>query len=1131
MGYKHFLQIQLTILFCCWFLAGYGQVVINEYTCSNKDNYLDNFGDYEDWIEFYNTGPSAVNISGFFLTDKVGDRDKWTFPIGSTISAGGILRVFASGRDTVLLGNIHTSFKLTQMKQEYIILSNAIDTAVVDSVWLNEPTQKNHSRGRDTDGAANWEVFPSPTPNASNNSAVGYSNYAPKPIFGIAPGFYPGAITLSLNALGVGVSIRYTIDGSDPIASSTLYTVPFNISTTTIIRAKSFGSSPNVHQSFTESNTYFINESHTMPVISVASADFPDLFTGTPEIMSSCEYFDKNKQFQFEMDGDFRGHGNDSWAYDQKGIRFYARDQYGYANKIDHKLFSSSTRTDFDVVIFRNAGSDNYPGGSIVSSRPTCHMRDGYIQTLAKEHDLNVDTRKYESCIVYLNGEYWGLYEMRERIDKDYTKYYHGQGQKWLDMLEYWGALDVRYGTTLDWDALYTYMTSNNLAIPANYNYVISEIDEMSFLDYFILNTHIVNTDWLNWNTKWWRGKKGPNPTGWRYTFWDMDNTFNLGQNYTGMGTTTYLNDPCDPQLLFPGDPDIPHMDMINALLANPTFYDLYVNRYADLLNTTLNCDTMLTHFDAMIADLAVEMPQQIARWGGTMAEWNTNVQTMRSEIVGRCAVIDSLLIGCYQPDIGPKADLTVNVVPIGAGSVKVNTITPNTYPWTGDYFTGVNVSFQANGSAGYVFDHWEVFTHIPVPGNLVDSIYFAFTAADSVVAVFVPVLTVSGTTTNDNCNGSGMGTINLAVMGGSAPFTFNWSNGATDQNLTGLQAGIYDVTLTDANSTDTTQNFVIANNSIPTVTSSSLNDDCYSSGSGLANINVIGGAGAYTFSWSNGSNTEDILNIVAGNYTVTITDAANCTLTESVVVNQDSLPTANASMQNVSCFGETDGLIDVTVSGGISPYTYVWDNGLGNNEDLNNLTAGIYNLTVTDANNCSVSLSTALVEPTALALTLDVTNTGTGSDGQIMVVSNGGTTPYTYSWNDPLTQSSSTAIGLAPGNYQVIVIDSEGCQKSAQAMVELEGIDCVHPVMTFTPNGDGVNDTWVMDCVFNFEHQISVYNRWGQVVFQTSSYDSMWDATMNGERLPDGGYFFTIEIRDQHGKKQMLQGALNIIR
>ena len=1124
-------RILVFMIFSGCFGASTAQVVINEFSCSNKDAYLDNFGEYEDWIELYNTGTLTIDLSGYFLSDKRGNRAKWAFPAGTSINAGAHLRVFASSLD-INTPPLHTNFKITQMKQEYIILSRSGDTTMLDSVKIDVPIQKNHSYGRSTDGATDWKIFTSPSPNSSNNNATAYDAYASRPVFGPSPGFYTNNVSLSMNASTAGLSIRYTTDGSEPNASSTLYSSPVSISATTLVRAKCFSSNAQILPSFTESNTYFINENHNFPVLSVGSKDFNDLFAGsTDEIMSSFEYYDANKQFQFELEGDFRGHGNDSWNFSQKGIRFYARDQYGYANKIDHPIFPTSSRTDFDVLIIRNSGSDNYPGGSIVYGRPTCHLRDGYIQSLADKHQLNVDTRKYQPCIVYLNGQYWGIYEMRERIDADYTDYYYGQEEKWVDMLEYWGGLDVRYGDPLatDWNNLYNYMTSNNLANAAAYNTVLNEIDEMSFLDYFIVNTHIVNTDWLNWNTKWWRGIDPPSPTGWRYTFWDMDNVFNLGQNYTGMGSTTYLNDPCDPQTLFSNDPDVPHMDMINALFANPTFYDLYINRYADLLNTTLNCDTMLAHFDAMLAEITPEMPRQIARWGGTVGDWNNNIQLLRAEISGRCAVIDSLLIGCYQPNIGPKKDIAVQVFPANAGQVKVNTIYPAYYPWQGSYFSNVNLSFQAEANAGYIFDRWELFNHSVSPALTADSIFFNLNTADSVVAIFQLALSVSSNLTNDSCS-QGNGSIDLSIVG-AGPFNYIWSNNATTEDLTGLSAGNYLVTISDNQQNLLVQSFTILGIPGPQLSVQTSNDNCYAASVGSINLSLNGGTLPYTFQWADGVSSQNRSSLLAGSYTLTVTDGANCTLYQNIDLGQDSFPNISAQVLDISCNGAADGSIDISVNGGQTPYTYSWSSGLGNNQDINSLFEGLYTLTLTDAYSCTVSYTASIASPLPMMANFELDYAQNGANGSITAMLSGASPPYAYFWNDPNNQTNAKAEGLAPGLYLLTVVDSMGCQSVFEIELPLGDLQCIQSVMTFTPNGDAVNDTWELPCLASMPHQLKVFNRWGQLMFQSNQYDNTWDGTYQGNPLPDGGYFYTIEVIDEDGKTYPLQGALNIVR
>jgi hypothetical protein len=705
------------------------QVVINEYCASNKSLLIDAFSDYPDWIELYNSSGNPVNLAGYYLSDSPGNLHKWALP-SQTLGAGQRILFFASNRNGYFGAHYHTSFKLTQMKQEMIILSNGVNN-IVDSLTM-KTTQPNHSRGRMSDGNALWGVFTAPSPDAMNNTT--FTRYALTPQFSIGPGFYPSAQTLTLTTPEPGVTIRYTTNGDIPTAASPMYAGPINITATTIVRARAFSSFGNILPSFTETNTYFINANHhNLAVISLAG-DYNTLFNGFGgEIMSTFEYFDTLGSMAHEGDGDIRGHGNDSWAYDQKGIRFYARDDYGYANNIEFPLFNATPRDEFDVIILKAGASDNFPGG-FQNGLNTCHLRDVFAQTLAQKHQMHVDNRSWEPCVVYINGQYWGIYEIRERVDADYADYYYDQSVDSVDFLAFWGGLTIEEGSDTAWNSLYNFMVSNNLSIPANHDYVEQRFDLMSLIDYFIINTYLVNTDWLNWNTAWWRGRSTPG-VRWRYRLWDMDNILNLGQNYTGVSTTTYLMDPCNPTTLFPNDPQIPHTDMMNALMADSLFENMYINRYADLLNTALHCDTLMAHLDWIVNRLAPEMPQHCARWGGLVSDWEDNLDTLREQITGRCIVVDSLMVGCYNLT-GPY-DITVLVDPPGFGDVRVNTVVPPGYPYVGGYYGGVTVNLKALNTQGYPFVNWSVLHHTLTPGLNADSVSLYLSSTDTLVAHF----------------------------------------------------------------------------------------------------------------------------------------------------------------------------------------------------------------------------------------------------------------------------------------------------------------------------------------------------------------------------------------------------------
>lgn len=693
------------------------QVKINEYSCANVSNSADAFGGFSDWIELYNSGASTVTLTGYHLSDSKGNVMKWAFPAGASINAGSFLLIRASGMNTVMGTEIHTSFKLTQCANEEIVFSDA-SGLILDSFTILR-NQANHSRGRTTDGASTWSVFLAPTPGITNSNP--FKEYEPLVNFSIAPGFYSGTQNISLSCSDATALIRYTTDGSSPNTLSTIYSGPIPITATTVIKARAWCTSdPLVPPSFIEPNTYFINDKRHIPVVSVSSLSLYSLLQASGWATSdevSVEFFDSTGVFQWQQVGDGGKHGNDSWAYPQRGFDFVCNDEYGYNDAIKYKLFPNVTkRKSFDRVIFKAAASDNYPFGPSVS----CHTRDAFVQDFAQKRHLDVDCRSYLPCAMFVNGSYYGLYEIREKVnDKDYTEYYYNQGENDIDFLQFWGGMNITYGSDTAWNNTYNFAMANSMTNPGAYQYVKDRIDFSSMIDNAIYNTYIVNSDWINWNTMWWRGR---NPAGqklkWRYCLWDEDNTYNLGQNFTGWPTTTANADPCDldnnwGNINTPPSASMGHLALLNKLLLNPEFKSMYINRYADLINRDLNCDTVNYYFGKQISIINLEIQSQINRWGGTYAGWQSNVALMQNFITTRCNNIDTGLIGCYTLT-GPH-NITVMVDPVGAGTVGVSTLNPLPYyPWTGKYFGITNLPFQAKASSSKcMFDRWEVKHHI----------------------------------------------------------------------------------------------------------------------------------------------------------------------------------------------------------------------------------------------------------------------------------------------------------------------------------------------------------------------------------------------------------------------------------
>lgn len=722
----------LVLLLLSTVLPVSSQVVINEYSCSNMSGLSDAYGENEDWIELLNTTASVVNLTGWYLSDRPTNLTKWQIPSGS-IPANGYKMVFCSKRNTVNGNEYHTNFNLSQTEGEWIILTNP-SLAVVDSFKIKHLTKSDHSIGRTSNGAATFSLFTTPTPNAANANPIPF--YTPKPLFSLAPGFYAGNQTVSITCADPSASIRYTIDGTDPTPASPLYTAPIQIATTQVIRATAY--SANL-PSFTETNTYFINVSHTVPVVSVCSQGVQQMLqTGSqnpPNRIGSFELFEDNGAFIDEGQGDFNKHGNDSWAYNQRGFDYICRDQYGYNGDLEHQIFPEKSRTKFQRVMLKPGASDNYPFEN------GAHIRDAFIHTLSIRADMKLDERTWRPAVVYLNGEYWGVYEIREKVDDhDYTEYYSNQNKYNLYFLKTWGGTWEEYGSPNaqpSWNALTSFILNNNMGNPANFNYVDSLLNWKSLADYFMINSYTVNQDWLNWNTSWWRGlDTAGDKTKWRYALWDMDATFGHYINYTGIPDASANADPCNAENL-PNPGGQGHTDILDKLInENPEVEQYYITRYADLINTSFSCASMITLLDSMVNEIDPEMTAQCTKWGGSYNGWQASVNQLRNFINQRCVALEQGLIDCYQLS-GPYP-VTFDVSPAGAGTLQVNSINPPQYPWSTSYFGGIQTNLEANANAGWVFSHWTVASGAMGLATNVPTNFITLNGPNTVVAVFV---------------------------------------------------------------------------------------------------------------------------------------------------------------------------------------------------------------------------------------------------------------------------------------------------------------------------------------------------------------------------------------------------------
>jgi len=1061
-------RFALTVLVCC-FTTARAQVVINEYSCSNLTSFTDNFGGYEDWVELYNAGSTAVNLAGYHLSDKKTNPGKWTIGTAN-IPAGGFLRIWASERN-ITTGTLHTNFKLTQCKPDIIMLSDPTNT-ILDSMTLKR-TQLGHSRGRTTNGAATWSVFLNPTPNASNNTATAYQEYATTPSMNKVPGFYAGAQSVTITSPDPNITIRYTTNGSTPTGTSPVYSTPINIATTTVLRAKAFSSTATIPASFIESNTFFINSPHTVNVMSVFGDQLANLMAGntsTPQV--GAEYFDSSGTFRTEGYGEANKHGNDSWAYAQRGIDFICRDQYGYNYALTHRIFNMKARKEFQHIILKAAANDNYPfEGTPNNNFPGefggAHIRDQYVHTVSQKAGLHLDERTWAPLVMYVNGQYWGLYDIREKVDdKDFMDYYHNTKEDSLQMLKTWGGTWSEYGgaqAQTDWNNLANFVQSNNMTIAANYNYVDGVYSIKSLADYVILNSYCVTSDWLNWNTIWWRGLNvNADKKKWRYALWDEDATFNHYINYTGIPNTDPNADPCDPESL--GDPGGQgHVPILNALMTNPTFKQYYVMRYFDLLNGPLSCQRMIDVYDSMITVITPEMPAQITRWGGTVAQWQNNVTDLRNFILERCDTLTRLFNSCYNVT-GPYT-IKVNVDPPGSGTVDFNSLHLTNFIWSGVYPGNLPITVAETPNTGYCFSHWTFKNHTPLPSTTSSTVTVNLTNTDSIVAHFIYNGVPAISPINPQiCPGE------TVALTGSQGQNFTWSP-ATGLSCTSC-------TTTIASPSVTTVYTLTANN-FPGCTNFNTTQVTIAP---MPPPTIIPASAQIC-----PGETVTLMGLQPLNYTWSPSTALSCTTCSVTMAS----PSANIT------------------------YTLTAMNTAGCTS-MNTV-----NITIVPP---AVASFTSSAQNNTLPAQVLFASTSTLSTGCEWAFSNGQTAT---GCNPSITFNNA-------GTYTVTLIaqGQSGCNDTiTQTILVSDTAGLIMP-NTFTPNGDGINDYFqpIARNVSNFG--CSIFDRWGKIVFEFKSTSDKWTGqSANGGTCPDGTYYYIVEARDDNGKEYKKHGFITLSR
>jgi len=695
-----FRYLLLLILLLGIYLTPEAQVIINE-VCSHNGSLIEDEDDEDpDWIELFNKGTSVVSLSGYSL--KSGTGIKWFFP-DVTIPAHNYLLVFASGKDRH--GAIlHTSFKLSK-EGETIWLLNP-DLAIIDKLSIGH-LQLDHSFGRIPDGNDSGQgIFDSPTPGTSNDSSIALQGYAEDPLFSLDAGFYAGKQSLSILYDPAAAIVHFTTDGSLPIQTSAVFEAPFAMDSSIVIRARAFSIDGSKLPSEIITNSYFIDYSSELPVFSIstdpynlwdwdhgiyvlgpnASAVYPYYganFWQEWEIPAHIEFFESNRKQMLEQDAGVSINGGSvSRTRPQQSLRLTARDKYGTPD-FNYQFFEEKGIDHFKMIVLRNSSGDFNK----------TQFRDGSLHKLMLGH-VDIDLLCYRPAVVFLNGQYWGVQNIREKISKYYLQENYGIDPDAIDLLE--EDSTVIHGDFTAFHAMHDFVTTADMALQANYDSACNMLDMKSFCDYIIAETFLSNIDWPYNNMKYWKEREAGRK--WRYLLMDLDISLgNYGWAPASMDVFGRLFDPF-------GDNN-KHVQLLKSLLNNQSFRYYFINRYADLVNTLFSVQNMKENLAEVKQALESEMPAHFKRWGNSMQAWNDEINgVVIPYIEDRPGYAMQFVQEHFALD--SQVNVELDIWPPGAGTIRINTIEPS-LPWNGTYFNGVPITLSIVPNPGYSFTSW----------------------------------------------------------------------------------------------------------------------------------------------------------------------------------------------------------------------------------------------------------------------------------------------------------------------------------------------------------------------------------------------------------------------------------------
>ena len=677
-----------------------GQTIRFNEAVSSNSIHQDTNGDTPDWFELYSCSATDTILLGWTLTDNVAKPDKWKFPDEYVMPSNTYLRIWASKNDTPT-EDFHTNFKISSSGETLYLFD---DLGVLVDSFLVENVPTDNSIGISNEGNE-IVYFEQPTPGAVNSANENKGSITSEVIFSHTGGAV-APLTLELSGNNENQDIRYTTNATEPHENSALYTQPIVIDNTTVVRARILQT--DYLSSSIQSHSYLVNVTHNLPIVTLITepdnffnndtgiyvfgdtheADLPFLganFWDDVEKPINVSLYEKNGQLGINFDAGVKIFGGWSRANEQRSLSLFARSKYG-VSEIDYPMFPELEYDKYQALVLRNSGND-----WLISM-----LRDGFMTQLMQNSGL--DTQAYRPVATYLNDQYWGMYNLREKINEHFIASKHNVDIDELDILE--KDSEVIHGNADAYNVLASYISNNSLAGDEAYNYVSEQIDINNYIMYQLAQIYFNNTDWPGNNIKFWKAKEGK----WRWILFDTDFGFGIWNEFDYFNNTLAFS-------LEANGPDWPNPPwstfLFRKLIENETFKQQFINQFADELNSRFLSTNISTLLDQMMNNIAIEMPKHFQRWkkNAQTTGWEQEIDKMKRFGNERSAYVFNHIADQFQ--LGGVH--TVNIDNLQNGTVTLNSLLIEETPWSGSYFDGVPITLTANPNEGYVFSHWAV--------------------------------------------------------------------------------------------------------------------------------------------------------------------------------------------------------------------------------------------------------------------------------------------------------------------------------------------------------------------------------------------------------------------------------------